>query len=82
MRANKGRIILKRLTQRDLANNASSIILPNEEESSVGEVVEVGEGCQIQRGIKIIFDVYKADKITIEKKDFYFVREEDILGFL
>jgi chaperonin GroES len=68
----------------------SGILIPEtveKEKKEQGEVVAVGEGEKIRKlnlkvGDKVMFGKYAGDEVEIEKVDYKFLKDEDVLGIV
>ncbi len=82
------RILVKPLTQEEVTK--SGIVLPDtveKEKKEQGEVVAIGDGEKIKKlnlklGDKVLFGKYVGDEVEIEKIDYKFLKDEDILGIV
>jgi chaperonin GroES len=82
------RILVKPLTTEEVTK--SGIVLPDtaeKEKKEQGEVVAIGEGEDIKKlkikvGDKVLFGKYVGDEVEIDKVDYKFLKDEDILGIV
>lgn len=71
------------------------IVIPEtarEEKSMRGKVVSVGPGkvndkgertpVSVKEGQKVVFKKYSPDEVKIDEKEYYFIREDDILAII
>ena len=79
-----------RLGRIDEETTASGIVLPDtadKEKKEQGEVIAVGEGEKIRKlnlaiGDKVLFGKYAGDEVEIDKVEYKFLKDEDILGIV
>lgn len=88
------RVLVRALTPEEMGTRSpSGIIIPTsvkEEKSDRGVVIAVGEGKRNESGERMPLDVTEGDKILfqwgekveVEGKEFYIVREDNILAIL
>ncbi len=82
------RVLVKPLKQE--AVTKSGIVLPEtaeKERKEQGEVVAIGDGEKIQKlnlkvGDKVLFGKYAGDEVEMDKQEFKFLKDEDILGII
>lgn len=82
------RILVKPLQNEEITK--SGIVLPEsaeKEQKEQGEVVAVGAGDKIKKlGLKpgqtVVFGKYGGDEIEIDKVEYKFLKDEDILGIV
>ena len=82
------RILVKPLTGEEVTK--SGIVFPEsaeKEQKEQGEVVAVGSGEKIKKlklevGQKVVFGKYSGDEIEIDKVEYKFLKDEDILGIV
>lgn len=82
------RILVKPLTSEEVTK--SGIVLPataEKEQKEQGEVVAVGAGEKIKKlhlkpGQTVVFGKYSGDEIEIDKVEYKFLKDEDILGIV
>ena len=82
------RILVKPLKAEEMTK--SGIVLPEtaeKEKKEQGEIVAIGEGEKIQKlglkiGQKVLFGKYSGDEVEMEKTDYKFLKDEDILGIV
>ena len=82
------RVLVKPLTQEEVTK--FGLVLPEtaeKEKKEQGEVVAVGEGDKIRKlnlrvGDKVMFSKYAGDEVEIDKVDYKFLKDEDILGIV
>jgi len=68
----------------------SGIVLPDtadKEKKEQGEVVSIGDGEKIKKlnlkvGDKVLFGKYSGDEVEMEKVQYKFLKDEDILGIV
>ncbi len=80
------RVLVKPLTSEEVTN--SGIVLPEsaeKEQKEQGEIVAIGNGAKIKKlhlkvGDKVVFGKYAGDELEVEKVDYKFLKDEDILG--
>lgn len=68
----------------------SGIVLPDtaeKEKKEQGEVVAIGEGEKIKKlnlkvGDKVLFGKYSGDEVEMDKVEYKFLKDEDILGVI
>ena len=70
--------------EKPMEKTASGILLGESKESPAYAVVEsVGPNVKnIKKGDKIIYKEYSATEVKIEEKDYFIIKEEDILAKL
>lgn len=82
------RILVKPLTQEEVTK--SGIVLAataEKEKKEQGEIVAIGDGEKIQKlnlkvGDKVLFGKYAGDEAEIDKVEYKFLKDEDILGVI
>lgn len=82
------RILVKPLTSEQVTKGG--IVLPataEKEQKEQGEVVAVGGGLKIKKlrlapGQTVVFGKYSGDEIEIDKVEYKFLKEEDVLGIV
>ncbi len=82
------RILVKPLTGEEVTK--SGIVLPEsaeKQQKEEGEVVAIGSGEKIKKlklevGQKVVFGKYSGDEIEIDKVEYKFLKDEDILGIV
>jgi chaperonin GroES len=82
------RILVKPLASEEVTK--SGIVLPesaDKQKKEQGEVVAVGEGEKIKKlgvkvGDKVLFGKYAGDEVEMDKIEYRFLKEEDILGIV
>lgn len=82
------RVLVKPLTSEQTTK--SGIVLPEsaeKEQKEQGEVVAVGSGPNVKKlrlrvGDMVVFGKYSGDEIEIEKVEYKFLKDEDILGIV
>ncbi|MEO8065403.1 MAG: co-chaperone GroES [Candidatus Doudnabacteria bacterium] len=82
------RVLIKPLTVEEVTK--FGLVLPDtaeKEKKEQGEVVAVGEGDKIRKlnlrvGDKVMFGKYSGDEVEIDKVDYKFLKDEDILGIV
>ena len=82
------RILVKPLTQEEVTK--SGIVLAataEKEKKEQGEIVAVGDGEKIKKlnlkvGDKVLFGKYAGDEVEIDKVEYKFLKDEDILGIV
>lgn len=82
------RVLIKPLTHEEVTK--FGLVLPDtaeKEKKEQGEVVAVGEGDKIRKlnlrvGDKVMFGKYAGDEVEIDKVEFKFLKDEDILGIV
>lgn len=82
------RILVKPLTQEEVTK--SGIVLPDtaeKEKKEQGEIVAIGEGEKIKKlnlkiGDKVLFGKYAGDEVEMDKVEYRFLKDEDILGVI
>jgi len=80
------RILVKPLTTEEVTK--SGIVLPetsDKEKKEQGEIVAIGDGENIKKlklkiGDKVLFGKYAGDEVEMDKVDYKFLKDEDILG--
>ena len=80
------RVLVKPLTSAEVTR--SGIVLPataEKEQKEQGEIVAIGSGAKIKKlGLKlgqtIVFGKYAGDELEIDKVEYKFLKDEDILG--
>jgi chaperonin GroES len=82
------RVLVKPLTAEEVTK--SGIVLPDtaeKEKKEQGEVIAIGEGEKIQKlhlkvGDKVLFGKYAGDEAELDKVEYKFLKDEDILGIV
>lgn len=82
------RVLVKPLKAEEVTK--SGIVLPDtaeKERKEQGEVVAIGEGEKIKKlglaiGDKVLFGKYSGDEVEIDKVEYKFLKEEDVLGIV
>lgn len=82
------RVLVKPLTTEEVTK--SGIVLPDtaeKERKEQGEVIAVGQGEKIKKlglaiGDKVLFGKYAGDEVEIDKVEYKFLKDEDILGIV
>jgi len=82
------RILVKPLRAEEVTK--SGIVLPDtaeKEKKEQGEVVAIGEGEKIKKlnlkvGDKVLFGKYSGDEVEMDKVEYKFLKDEDILGVI
>lgn len=82
------RVLVKPLTSEEVTK--SGIVLPDtaeKEKKEQGEVVAIGEGEKIKKlhlkvGDKVLFGKYAGDEVEIDKVEYKFLKDEDVLGIV
>ena len=82
------RILVKPLKSEEVTK--SGIVLPDsaeKEKKEQGEVVAIGDGEKIQKlglkvGQKVLFGKYSGDEVEMDKIEYKFLKEEDVLGIV
>lgn len=82
------RILVKSKTAEEVTK--SGIVLPataEKEQKEQGEIVAVGNGEKIKKlnlkaGQTVVFGKYGGDEIEIDKVEYKFLKDEDILGVI
>jgi chaperonin GroES len=82
------RILVKPLVVEE--QTKSGILLPStgeKEKKEQGEVVSIGEGEKVRKlnlrpGDKVLFGKYSGEEIEIDKVNYKFLKDEDILGIV
>ena len=82
------RALIKPLTTEEVTK--FGLVLPEtaeKERKEQGEVVAVGEGDKIRKlnlrvGDKVMFGKYAGDEVEIDKVEYKFLKDEDILGIV
>ena len=82
------RILVKPLTEDTMTK--SGIVLPEsaeKEQKEQGEIVALGSGDKIRKlklkvGQRVVFGKYAGEEIEIEKVEYKFLKDEDILGIV
>ncbi len=80
------RILVKPLTTEEVTK--SGIVLPDtaeKEKKEQGQVIAIGEGEKVRKlglqiGDKVLFGKYAGDEVEIDKVEYKFLKDEDILG--
>ena len=82
------RIVVEPLSEEETTK--SGIILPDtvdKEKKAEGKVTAIGSGEKITKlglkvGDKVIFGKYSGEEVEIEKVEYKFIKDEDILGII
>ncbi len=82
------RILVKPLLAEEVSK--SGIVLPDTAEKTKkeqGEIVAIGEGEKIKKmnlkiGDKVLFGKYAGDEVEMDKVEYKFLKDEDILGIV
>ena len=82
------RVLVKPMTSEEVTK--SGIVLPEtaeKEQKEQGEVVALGTGDKIKKlrlkiGDKVVFGKYSGEEIEIDKEQYKFLKDEDILGII
>lgn len=82
------RILIKPLTSEQTTR--SGIVIPDsaeKEQKEQGEVVAVGSGAAIKKlrlrpGDTVLFGKYSGDEVEIDKVQYKFLKDEDVLGIV
>ncbi len=82
------RILVKPLTSEEVTK--SGIVLPDtaeKEKKEQGEIIAIGDGEKIKKlnlkvGDKVLFGKYAGDDAEVDKVEFKFLKDEDILGVI
>lgn len=82
------RVLVKPLTSEEVTK--SGIVLPEtaeKEQKEQGEVVAIGSGEKIKKlklkpGQTVVFGKYSGEEIEIDKVEYKFLKDEDILGIV
>lgn len=82
------RVLVKPLASEEITK--SGIVLPettDKQKKEQGEVVAVGEGEKIKKlgvkvGDKVLFGKYAGDEVEMDKVEYRFLKEEDVLGIV
>ncbi len=82
------RVLVKPLRAEEVTK--SGIVLPDtaeKEKKEQGEVVAIGEGEKIKKlnlkvGDKVLFGKYSGDEVEMDKVEYKFLKDEDILGIM
>ena len=80
------RILVKPLASEEVTK--SGIVLPDtadKEKKEQGQVVAIGDGEKIKKlnlkvGDKVLFGKYAGDEVEMDKVEYKFLKDEDILG--
>jgi chaperonin GroES len=80
------RVLVKPLVSEEAT--PSGILLPetsDKQKKEQGEVIAVGEGEKIKKlglkvGDKVVFGKYSGDEIEIERVEYKFLKDEEVLG--
>ncbi len=88
------RVIIRPLSVEEVSKTYSGIIIPDtvsKERSEQGEVIAVGEGrlqdgkrvpVSVKKGDRVVFSKYGYDEVKIDEKEYYILREENILAVI
>ena len=87
MKKNMFRILLgnKILVKQENKNKNSVLIIDEELDFNVGEIVMIGESCEItliKKGNKVMFKELAGERIEIDKEKYLVLNYEDIIGVL
>ncbi|MGE5392450.1 MAG: co-chaperone GroES [Candidatus Saccharibacteria bacterium] len=82
------RILVKPLLAEEVTK--SGIVLPDsaeKEKKEQGEIIAIGEGEKIRKlglsvGDKVLFGKYSGDEVEIDKVEYKFLKDEDVLGIV
>ncbi|MBX4186901.1 MAG: co-chaperone GroES [Candidatus Doudnabacteria bacterium] len=82
------RVLVKPLTTEEVTK--SGIVLPDtaeKEKKEQGEIVAIGEGEKIRKlnlkiGDKVLFGKYAGEEVEVDKVDYKFLKDEDVLGIV
>ncbi len=82
------RILVKPIMGEEVTK--SGIVLPDsaeKERKEQGEVMAIGDGEKIQKlglkvGQKVLFGKYSGDEVEMDKVQYKFLKEEDVLGIV
>ena len=82
------RVLVKPLNSEEVTK--SGIVLPDtaeKEHSGQGEIIAIGDGEKIRKmnlqiGDKIWFGKYSGDEVKVDKEEYKFIEEKDILGII
>lgn len=82
------RVLVKPLKAEEITK--SGIVLPDtaeKERKEQGEVVAIGEGEKVKKlglaiGDKVLFGKYAGDEVEIDKVEYKFLKEDDVLGIV
>jgi chaperonin GroES len=82
------RVLVKPLTSEEVTK--SGIVLPDtaeKEKKEQGEIIAIGDGEKIRKlnlkvGDKVLFGKYAGDEVDVDKVEFKFLKDEDILGVI
>jgi len=76
-----GRVIVKRLGEKDLSEGG--IIIPQcaQQLSNMAVVVAVGDNTHMTEGLTVLLDIYSGTTIKHEGEDYLILKEEDILAW-
>lgn len=82
------RVLVKPLTAEEVTK--SGIVLPDtaeKEKKEQGQIVAIGEGEKVKKlhlkvGDKVLFGKDSGDEVEIDKVDYKFLKDEDILGIV
>jgi chaperonin GroES len=82
------RILVKPLTSEEVTK--SGIVLPDtaeKEKKEQGQIVAIGDGEKIQKlglkiGDKVLFGKYAGEEVEMEKVEYKFLKDEDVLGIV
>ena len=82
------RVLVKPLTSEEVTK--SGIVLPDtaeKEKKEQGIVAAIGDGDKVKKlhlkvGDKVLFGKYSGDEVEIDKVDYKFLKDEDILGIV
>ncbi|OGE80247.1 MAG: co-chaperone GroES [Candidatus Doudnabacteria bacterium RIFCSPHIGHO2_01_FULL_45_18] len=82
------RILVKPLKTEEVTK--SGIVLPDtaeKEKKEQGAVVAIGDGDKIKKlklkiGDKVLFGKYAGDEVEVDKVEYKFLKDEDILGIV
>jgi chaperonin GroES len=82
------RVLVKPLTTEEVTK--SGIVLPDtaeKEKKEQGQVVAIGSGDKIKKlhlkvGDKVLFGKYAGEEVEIDKVEYKFLKDEDVLGIV
>jgi chaperonin GroES len=82
------RVLVKPLTVEEVTK--SGIVLPEtaeKEKKEQGIIVAIGDGEKIKKlhlkeGDKVLFGKYSGEEVEIDKVDYKFLKDEDVLGII
>ena len=82
------RILVKPLTQAEVTK--SGIVLPDtteKEKKEQGQIVAIGDGDKVKKlglkvGDKVLFGKYSGEEVEMDKVEYKFLKDEDVLGIV